>query len=52
MANLKELRNKISGIQSIRKVTSAMKLVAGVKLRKQSKELLLLVNMPWKLWVY
>ncbi|MDR2766518.1 MAG: ATP synthase F1 subunit gamma [Holosporaceae bacterium] len=34
MANLKELRNKIGTIQSIRKVTSAMKLVAGVKLKK------------------
>lgn len=38
MANLKELRNKIGGIQSIRKVTSAMKLVAGVKLRKAEQK--------------
>ncbi|MDR1560889.1 MAG: ATP synthase F1 subunit gamma [Holosporaceae bacterium] len=34
MANLKEFRNKIGVIQSTRKVTSAMKLVAGVKLKK------------------
>jgi F-type H+-transporting ATPase subunit gamma len=34
MANLKELKTKISVIQSIHKVTSAMKLVAGVKLKK------------------
>ncbi|MDR2067981.1 MAG: ATP synthase F1 subunit gamma [Holosporaceae bacterium] len=34
MANLKELRDKIGVIQSTRKVTAAMKLVAGVKLRK------------------
>ncbi len=40
MANLKELRNKISGIQSIRKVTSAMKLVASVKLRKAEQKAL------------
>lgn len=38
MANLKELRNKISGIQSIRKVTAAMKLVASVKLRKAEQK--------------
>ena len=40
MANLKELRNKIGGIQSIRKVTSAMKLVAGVKFRKAEQRAL------------
>lgn len=34
MANLKELREKIGVVQSTRKVTAAMKLVAGVKLRK------------------
>lgn len=34
MANLKELRNKINVIGSTKKVTSAMKLVSGVKLRK------------------
>ncbi|MCR5225305.1 MAG: ATP synthase F1 subunit gamma [Alphaproteobacteria bacterium] len=38
MANLKELRNKIGVVQSIRKVTSAMKLVAGVKLRKAEQK--------------
>lgn len=41
MANLKELRSKISVIQSTRKVTSAMKLVAGVKLRKSEKKTIL-----------
>lgn len=40
MANLKELRIKIGGIQSIRKVTAAMKLVAGVKLRKAEQRAL------------
>lgn len=34
MANLKELRKKIGVVQSTRKVTAAMKMVAGVKLRK------------------
>ena len=38
MANLKELRNKIGVVQSIRKVTSAMKLVAGVKLRRAEQK--------------
>ncbi|MDR3155812.1 MAG: ATP synthase F1 subunit gamma [Holosporaceae bacterium] len=38
MANLKELRNKIGVIQSTRKVTAAMKLVAGVKLRKAERK--------------
>ncbi|MDR1236383.1 MAG: ATP synthase F1 subunit gamma [Holosporaceae bacterium] len=40
MANLKELRNKIGVIQSTRKVTSAMKLVAGVKLKKAEQKAL------------
>ncbi|MBE6447148.1 MAG: ATP synthase F1 subunit gamma [Alphaproteobacteria bacterium] len=40
MANLKELRDKIGGIRSIRKVTSAMKLVAGVKFRKAEQKAL------------
>lgn len=40
MANLKELRSKIHGIQSIRKVTSAMQLVAGVKLKKAERRAL------------
>ena len=38
MANLKELRNKINVVQSTRKVTSAMKLVAGVKLRRAEQK--------------
>lgn len=38
MANLKELRKKISVVQSTRKVTSAMKMVAGVKLRKVEQQ--------------
>ena len=38
MATLKELRNKIAVIESTRKVTSAMKLVAGVKLRKAEQK--------------
>jgi F-type H+-transporting ATPase subunit gamma len=40
MANLKELRIKIGGIKAIRKVTAAMKLVAGVKLRKAEQRAL------------
>lgn len=40
MANLKELRIKIGGIRAIRKVTAAMKLVAGVKLRKSEQRAL------------
>jgi F-type H+-transporting ATPase subunit gamma len=38
MSNLKELRNKIAVVQSTRKVTSAMKLVAGVKLKKAEQK--------------
>ncbi|MDR1982941.1 MAG: F0F1 ATP synthase subunit gamma, partial [Holosporaceae bacterium] len=38
MANLKELRNKIGVVQSTRKVTAAMKLVAGVKLKKAEQK--------------
>ncbi len=38
MSSLKELRNKIGVIESTRKVTSAMKLVAGVKLRKAEQQ--------------
>jgi F-type H+-transporting ATPase subunit gamma len=38
MANLKELRNKIGVVQSTRKVTSAMKLVAAVKLKKAEQK--------------
>ena len=38
MASLKELRNKIGVIESTRKVTQAMKLVAGVKLRKADQK--------------
>lgn len=38
MASLKELRNKIGVIESTRKVTDAMKLVAGVKLRKSEQK--------------
>jgi F-type H+-transporting ATPase subunit gamma len=38
MANLKELRNKLSVVESIRKVTAAMKLVAGVKLKKAEQK--------------
>ncbi|MDR1334697.1 MAG: ATP synthase F1 subunit gamma [Holosporaceae bacterium] len=50
MANLKELRNKIGVIKSTRKVTAAMKLVAGVKLRKverkvsESREYAIVIN--------
>ncbi|MDR2646145.1 MAG: ATP synthase F1 subunit gamma [Holosporaceae bacterium] len=38
MANLKELRNKVGVVRSTRKVTMAMKLVAGVKLKKAEQE--------------
>ncbi|MDR2107043.1 MAG: ATP synthase F1 subunit gamma [Holosporaceae bacterium] len=38
MANLKELRNKIGVVQSIRKVTEAMKLVAAAKLKKAEQK--------------
>jgi F-type H+-transporting ATPase subunit gamma len=38
MANLKELRNTIGVVQSTRKVTAAMKLVAGVKLKKAEQK--------------
>lgn len=34
MANLKELRNRIKSVQSTKKITSAMKMVAAAKLRR------------------
>jgi F-type H+-transporting ATPase subunit gamma len=40
MANLKELKNKINVIGSTRKITSAMKLVAGVKLKNAEQKAL------------
>lgn len=40
MANLKELRSKITVVGSTRKVVFAMKLVAGVKLRKAEQKAL------------
>lgn len=41
MANLKELRNKINVVQTTRKVTMAMKLVAGVKFKKAENRVLI-----------
>lgn len=38
MANLRELRNKLNSVKSTRKITAAMKLVAGVKLRKAEQK--------------
>ena len=38
MTSLKELKNKVGVIESTKKVTSAMKLVAGVKLRKAKQK--------------
>lgn len=38
MANLRELRNKLNTVKSTRKLTAAMKLVAGVKLRKAERK--------------
>ena len=38
MANLRELRNKLNTVKSTRKLTAAMKLVAGVKLRKAEQK--------------
>jgi F-type H+-transporting ATPase subunit gamma len=34
MSNLKELRNRIKSVQSTKKITSAMKMIAAAKLRK------------------
>ncbi len=38
MANLKELRDRINSVQSTKKITSAMKLVAGARLKKAQTE--------------
>ena len=38
MANLKDLRDRISSVQSTKKITSAMKLVAGARLKKAQTE--------------
>ena len=34
MANLKDLRNRIKSVQSTKKITSAMKMIAAAKLKK------------------
>ncbi|MFB6306217.1 MAG: F0F1 ATP synthase subunit gamma, partial [Flavobacteriales bacterium] len=34
MANLKEVRNRISSVQNTQQITSAMKMVAAAKLRR------------------
>ena len=38
MASLKDLRDRISSVQSTKKITSAMKLVAGARLKKAQTE--------------
>ena len=38
MASLKDLRDRISSVQSTKKITSAMKLVAGARLKKAKTE--------------
>ena len=38
MANLKELRVRIDSVKSTRKITSAMKMVAGAKLRRAQEQ--------------
>jgi len=38
MSSLKDLRDRISSVQSTRKITSAMKLVAGARLKKAQTE--------------
>jgi len=38
MANLKDLRNRISSVKSTRKITSAMKMVAAAKLRRAQEQ--------------
>ena len=38
MASLKDLRDRISSVQSTKKITSAMKLVAGARLKKAQIE--------------
>lgn len=37
MANLKEIRNRISSVSSTMKITSAMKMVSAAKLKKSSR---------------
>jgi len=39
MANLKDLRNRISSVKATQKITSAMKMVAAAKLRKAQEQL-------------
>ncbi len=38
MATLRDIRNRISGVQSIEKITSAMKMVSSVKVRKAQRQ--------------
>ena len=41
MANLKEIRNRISSVTSTMKITSAMKMVSAAKLKKAEDAILL-----------
>lgn len=38
MATLRDIRNRIAGVKSIEKITSAMKMVSSVKLRKAQRQ--------------
>ena len=40
MANMREIRNRIKGIQDIMKITNAMYLISSSKLKKARKSLL------------
>ena len=40
MANMREIRNRIKGIQDIMKITNAMYLISSSKLKKARKTLL------------
>jgi F-type H+-transporting ATPase subunit gamma len=49
MANLKEIRTRISSVSSTRQITSAMKMVSAAKLRRAQDAIILMRPYAWKL---
>jgi F-type H+-transporting ATPase subunit gamma len=49
MANLKEIRTRISSVSSTRQITSAMKMVSAAKLRKAQDAIIQMRPYAWKL---
>jgi F-type H+-transporting ATPase subunit gamma len=50
MANLKEIRTRISSVSSTKQITNAMKMVAAAKLRKAQDAIIQMRPYAWKLY--